>query len=489
MSEKVDNVITTEVNLVNKDICYFCGRKGHKAAQCIHKKRYIERLEKQNKSSTNMEAKFKANGQSSYKTTKFPANKSNRTENNRNLKDYRKVRQNQEEMMDINQVEFDKEEHGEIVDVGVLDTHDIISTKKCFDKCTAVKQNKIDINMVKSYSKNTNLISTLVWMNGKQAEAVFDTGAAQTVISLEKVNKLGLKFEATKQVVRVADGNVIKPIGITESVLICVHEVACFLKMIILPIKHISVLLGLDWFEQTGASIEPVTKSLRFKSKSINLELENELYDNTVEEIEISAIEDLEDMNEAIEFKKNENLTIEENAKLIELLSQWEQIFATDIKHLKKPCTVTKFKTNTITEKPIYILPWRTPISQREIIDNEIKEMLQYGIIRESNSPWSSPIIIVKKKDGKPRFCIDYRKLNAITISDPFPIPKIETILERISQKGTKWFSTIDLKSGYWQVAMDEDSIQKTAFSTESNHYEFCRLPFGLNKPLQLFLE
>ncbi|CAF1138823.1 unnamed protein product [Brachionus calyciflorus] len=104
--------------------------------------------------------------------------------------------------------------------------------------------------------------------------------------------------------------------------------------------------------------------------------------------------------------------------------------------------------------------------------------MLKARVIRPSKSAWSAPVIMIPKKDGTKRMCIDYRKLNAVTKQVNWPLPVINDIFDRLS--GSKWFSALDLKSGYWQVKMSPDSIEKASFSTPDGHYEFLRLPFGL---------
>ena len=104
--------------------------------------------------------------------------------------------------------------------------------------------------------------------------------------------------------------------------------------------------------------------------------------------------------------------------------------------------------------------------------------MLQKGIIQESVSPWSSPVVLVKKKDGSYRFCVDFRKVHKVTKVDSFPMPLVADALDSLA--GASVFSTLDLKSGFWQIRMQQDSQQKTAFATYNGLYEFLTRPFGL---------
>ena len=93
------------------------------------------------------------------------------------------------------------------------------------------------------------------------------------------------------------------------------------------------------------------------------------------------------------------------------------------------------------------------------------------GVIQHSNSPWTSPVMLVEKRDGSHQFCVDYRQLNAVTKINVFPLPQVDDALDMLLQ--VQYFSTLDLTAGYWQVQMDKDSQEKTAFSTYSGHYEF----------------
>ena len=120
----------------------------------------------------------------------------------------------------------------------------------------------------------------------------------------------------------------------------------------------------------------------------------------------------------------------------------------------------------------------RIPYSLRGPVEEAIKDMLERKIIRPSASPWASPVVLVKKKEGSYRFCVDYRRLNALTKTDVYPLPRIEDYLDALS--GVRYFSTLDLAAGYWQVPMHPDSVEKTAFVSHAGSYEFLVMPFGL---------
>ena len=139
---------------------------------------------------------------------------------------------------------------------------------------------------------------------------------------------------------------------------------------------------------------------------------------------------------------------------------------------------IVKHEIHTGTHAPIKQRPRREPLGMQGVVQEELNKMLEKNIIEPSTSAWGSPIVLVRKKDNSVRFCIDYRKLNDVTIKDAYPLPRIEDNLDAL--QGAKIFSTLDLASGYWQVQMAEEDKPKTAFSTKYGLYQFNVMPFGL---------
>ena len=141
---------------------------------------------------------------------------------------------------------------------------------------------------------------------------------------------------------------------------------------------------------------------------------------------------------------------------------------------------------DTGSAQPIQVPPRRVPFHKRQEMRSQVDEMLEADIIEPSDSPWSSPVVLVAKPDGSQRFCVDYRALNSVTKRDLYPLPRCDDILESLS--GAQWFSHLDLLRGYWQIDVAEKDREKTAFATPDGLYQFRKLSFGLTNAPACFM-
>ncbi len=163
--------------------------------------------------------------------------------------------------------------------------------------------------------------------------------------------------------------------------------------------------------------------------------------------------------------------------KLADLLCRRQGAFAHDDKDIGET-SIIQHDIDTEGAVPIKQQPRRPPVVYTGEVEKQVQDLLENRLIEPSTSPWASPVVLVKKKDGSVRFCIDYRQLNAVSRKDAYPLPRIDETLE--SLRGAMWFSTLDLLSGYWQVGMTERAKQASAFVTRGGLFQWRVMPFGL---------
>ena len=171
------------------------------------------------------------------------------------------------------------------------------------------------------------------------------------------------------------------------------------------------------------------------------------------------------------------NLNSAQRKGLASLLDEFTDIFSSGPSDLGRT-GIVQHRIDTGDHPPIKQAPRRIPMHQQGTVRQHVDDMLQHGVVQPSTSPWAAPIVLVKKKDGSTRFCVDYRKLNDVTRKDAYPLPRIDETLDALA--GAKVFTTLDLASGYWQVEVDIADREKTAFTTRHGLFEFQVMPFGL---------
>jgi hypothetical protein len=135
---------------------------------------------------------------------------------------------------------------------------------------------------------------------------------------------------------------------------------------------------------------------------------------------------------------------------------------------------------------PVSKTPYRMSTPELKELQMHLEELLKKGYIRPSVSPWGAPVLFMKNKDGTLRLCIDFRQFNKVTVNNEYPLPRIDDLFDQL--KDANIFSKIDLRSGYHQVRIKEEDINKTAFRTRYGHYEFIVVPFGLSNAPIVFM-
>ncbi|KAJ3702738.1 hypothetical protein LUZ61_006443 [Rhynchospora tenuis] len=261
----------------------------------------------------------------------------------------------------------------------------------------------------------------------------------------------------------------------------------------VLEVQGYDVILGMDWIAKVGLVVIDCVKGLvqlKQGDNTISLQVQGEVAEVKLCDGEVCISTEQKKGSDIIFAQLfvtqlgQVDTTISFSSQLTKLAPELQQVVAAYSTVFTDPTTLPPIRStdhqipllhDTV---PINIRPYRFSHFQKLEIEKIVEELLQTGYIRPSTSPFASPILLVKKKDQSWRLCVDYRKLNDLTIKNKFPIPIIDDLLDELH--GAKYFSKIDLKSGYHQIRMCESDIHKTAFRTHMGHYEFTVMPFGL---------
>lgn len=288
---------------------------------------------------------------------------------------------------------------------------------------------------------------------GKCLLGLLDSGASRTILGgkgLAIVESLGLPLDDKKITsCTVANGDTCKSIGVIVLP-ISLRDHFYLVEAIVVPeLPHV-LILGTDFWKTVGIVPDLRHNEWHFSSEPVLV--------NTIEHLKgQKLLTPLEKMRLDAVIERNISLM----GKNLGCTNRVEHVIVTNSSPIKQ----RYYRVN--------------PIVQGQI-NKELDEMLRLGIVEPSNSPWSSPILLVKKKDGSFRFCVDYRKLNSVTVRDSYPLPLVSDILDKL--RNAKYISSLDVKSAYWQVPVAESSRQYTAFTVPNRGlFQFRRMPFGLH--------
>ena len=214
---------------------------------------------------------------------------------------------------------------------------------------------------------------------------------------------------------------------------------------------------------------------LNYGDHEITLEANQQV--GTLEEFDVDCSPSPDDFVNLIgKIKQNSKISSPIKNNLLSLLHKYKAIFSTK----ESPLGCVKDHQGTIPtgdHPPLFTPQWRIPYHCRAEMANQVDDMLKLDVIEKSNSPWNSPVLLVRKKDGSQRFCVDLRNLNKISTKQIFPFPRIDETIESLTNSTI--FSTLDCKSGFWQIPIQPNDRPKTAFTTPQGRFQYKRLPFG----------
>ena len=291
-----------------------------------------------------------------------------------------------------------------------------------------------------------------------------------------------------------ADGYHLQCLYICKGFKWKMHNALSETDMLIIPLGSCDIVLGIQWLSQLG-TIRWDFKQLQteftylggehvfrgMKGKKVQMMNKDQLQEVLVHSPQLCMLQIVGSQGVGPSICSLQEVTVEtENHPQLQALLQYYEGIFEEPKSVSPSRGLFDHKIPLAQgTNPFSIRPYRYPLKQKDIIEGLVHEMLDKGVIHHSSSPFANSVVLVGKKDGTWRMCVDYRELNKHTIKDKFSIPVLEELIDELA--GAMVFSKIDMRSGYHQIRMHEDDVMKTAFKTHHGHFEFLVMPFGLS--------
>ncbi|KAJ0538417.1 putative nucleotidyltransferase, Ribonuclease H [Helianthus annuus] len=322
------------------------------------------------------------------------------------------------------------------------------------------------------------------------AKVLFDSGANQSFINTSFCQALKLPVTTVRQIftVETADGNSIEINQVLQKVEIELSGHKFIANLLPMKLAEFDVVLGMDWLIANHAQIICDRNSIEIQAPTGEvIKISGDKPRKPLKFISVMKVANYE-RNQGIVYMISVIIcTKGKELKEIPVVSEYPDVFPEDLPGLP-PDREVEFRIHLIPgTTPIAKAPYRLAPTEMLELKKQLDELLSKGFIQPSSSPWGAPVLFVKKKDGSMRMCIDYRELNKVTIKNRYPLPRIDDLFDQL--QGARYFSKIDLRSGYHQLKVQEEDIPKTAFRTRYGHYEFTVMPFGLTNAPAAFMD
>ncbi|GKE67067.1 putative reverse transcriptase domain-containing protein [Tanacetum coccineum] len=261
----------------------------------------------------------------------------------------------------------------------------------------------------------------------------------------------------------------------------------------LIELSSFDAIIGIDWLAKYQAVIVRAEKIVRIPwgSKTLIIHGDGSNQGNVMRLNIILSTKTQKYMQKGfpiflahVTAKEVEDKSEKKRLEDVPMVRDFPEVFPKDLPGLP-PTRQVEFQIDLVPgAAPVAQAPYRLAPSEMKGLSEQLKELSDKGFIRPNSLPWGAPILVVKKKDGSFRMCIDYRELNKLTVKNRYPLPRIDDLFDHL--QGSSIYSKIDLRSGYHQLKVREEDISKTAFRTRYGHYEFQVMPFGLtNAPAQ----
>ncbi|XP_061376293.1 uncharacterized protein LOC133318320 [Gastrolobium bilobum] len=337
----------------------------------------------------------------------------------------------------------------------------------------------LDANEAQKYP---NLIRGNVILNGYPISVIFDSGASGSFIAGHTAMRLGLTSTPLPYELQTSTptGGSCTASEICRGCILQFEGRTYTVNLVVLPVFSLGMTIGMDWLAENGITLDCQAGKVIVPSKDGNSQ-----FFATISLLQVRK-ELLRGAEGYLLLIESEN-TVDTQLQNIHVVSEFVEVFPDEIPRLP-PHREIEFPIELLPGVgPISIAPYRmAPLELREL-KKQIEELLSKEFIRPSTSPWGAPTILIKKKDGSLRLCVDYRQLNKVTVKNKYPLPRIDDLMDQL--RGARVFSKIDLRSGYHQIRVKPEDILKTAFRTRYGHYEYQVIPFGLTNAPAVFMD